>query len=78
MQDKEESEKQHKQKIAHSVLRHVQNVSDHQHKEPPAHKDGQAATNESIFENLSADAWFPALYADDEVIPPMTPIDYSL
>ncbi len=26
-------------------------------------KDGQAATNESVFDNLADDAWFPALYA---------------
>ncbi len=27
--------------------------------------DGQAATNESVYDSLAADAWFPAIYADD-------------
>lgn len=28
-------------------------------------KDGLAATNESVYQNLAENAWFPALYADE-------------
>lgn len=37
------------------------------HTETQRPADGQTATNESIYDSLAADAWFPALYADDLV-----------
>lgn len=33
-----------------------------------ARMDGQAATSENVYDSLAQNAWFPALYADEELL----------
>ena len=47
--------------------RHSQRLEGARRAQDQRPADGQTATTDSVYDSLAADAWFPALYADDLV-----------